>query len=70
MTGLKELNLSNLTVENIPPIANKEKLSLLRISNCRKLKELDGGINQLTKLSISGGTSLKGLDFLFNSKPD
>ncbi|HMS97823.1 MAG TPA: hypothetical protein PKA12_03715 [Saprospiraceae bacterium] len=62
MTGLKELNLSNLTIENIPPIANKEKLSLLRISNCRKLKELDGGINQLTKLSISGGTSLKGLD--------
>lgn len=62
MTGLKELNLSNLTVEKIPSIPNKEKFTLLRISNCRKLKTLDIGINQLTKLSISGGTSLTGLD--------
>ena len=62
MTGLRELNLSNLSIENIAPIANPEKLSLLRISNCRKLKTLDLGINQLNKLSISGGTSLKGID--------
>ena len=67
MTGLKELNLNNLSVEKFPTIAKKEKLTLLRISNCRKLKELDEGISQLTKLSISGGTALKGLDkFVLN----
>ncbi len=67
MTGLKELNLNNLSVEKFPTIAKKEKLTLLRISNCRKLEEMDGDINQLTKLSISGGTSLHGLDkFVLN----
>lgn len=57
LTNLKELTIQNLEVESLPDLSSLTKLKILRIDNCRSLKQFPDYLTKLTQLSLRSCTS-------------